>query len=273
MPPDRYALFGNPVAHSLSPAIHARFAKQTGESIEYVAMEAPIDGFAAAANAFFASGGRGANVTLPFKVDAFRLAGRASDRARLAGAANFIAARTGGMEADNTDGAGLVADLQTNLGASVRGARVLILGAGGATRGIVAPLLALGPERLVIANRTPARAEALARQFTGLGPLAACALVRIEPGGFDLVINATSASVRGEALALSPEMFATGALAYDLAYGPAARAFLERARLAGAARQSDGLGMLVEQAAESFALWRGRRPLTGPVLAELRARL
>jgi shikimate dehydrogenase len=268
--PDRYAVLGHPVAHSLSPRIHARFAEQAGEAIEYTAIDIAPGEFDRAARGFFASGARGANVTLPYKIEAFALAAHASERARLAGAANFLAVREGAIEADNTDGAGLVADLAGNLGVTLAGARILVLGAGGAARGVVAPLLASRPQRLVIANRTPERALELLERFRGLGPLEGCGLADIR-GGFDLVVNATSASTRGESVELPAGLFAAGALAYDMAYGPAAAAFVARAREAGAARACDGLGMLVEQAAESFALWRGKRPETRALLAELRS--
>ncbi|QJR16867.1 shikimate dehydrogenase [Usitatibacter palustris] len=266
---DRYVVIGNPVAHSLSPTIHARFSEQTGEALEYTTLLAPVDGFAQSVGAFFSGGGRGANITLPFKVEALRFADEASARAKHAGAANFLAVRDGRVFADNTDGAGLVTDLRANLGFTLRGARILLLGAGGAARGVIAPLTQAGPSRIVLANRTLAKAQELADHFPGL---VACGLESIANAPFDLVVNATSTSTRGEALALPDNLFAPGALAYDMAYGPAARAFVERARALGAARASDGLGMLVEQAAESFQLWRGKRPQTAPVLAELRAR-
>jgi shikimate dehydrogenase len=267
---DRYVVIGNPIAHSLSPEIHARFAEQTGESIRYDRMLVEPGGFARGAREFFAGGGRGANVTLPFKVDAFELADEKSERAARAGAANFLMTRGGRLFADNTDGAGLVVDLEGNLGFDVRGKRVLLLGAGGAARGVVAPLLERAPARLLIANRTPDRARALAQRFATLGRVEACALDAIAGGPFDLVLNATSTSTRGETLALPPDALAPATLAYDLAYGPGARAFVERAKGQGA-RAADGLGMLVEQAAESFMLWRGKRPQTAPVVAALRA--
>ena len=268
---DRYVVIGNPVAHSLSPAIHARFAEQTGEALAYERMLVPSAEFAQHAGAFFAGGGRGANVTLPFKVDAYEFAGERSERARIAGAANFLMARSGVIFADNTDGAGLVADLQRNLGIVLRGAAILLVGAGGAARGVVAPLLGEGLARLVIANRTPVRAEDLARRFAALGAVEACALDAIPAARFDVVLNATSSSTHGERLALRDGVIGPGVLAYDMAYGPAARPFVEAARALGA-RASDGLGMLVEQAAESFHLWRGKRPQTAAVLSELRAR-
>jgi len=268
---DRYVVIGNPVAHSLSPAIHALFSTQTGDAIAYERLAAPLDAFASTAQAFFDAGGRGANVTLPFKEEALRFANVAAGRAQAAGAANFLAAQGGRIEADNTDGAGLVIDLAKNLGTPLEHAKVLVIGAGGAARGIVAPLLASGVASLTIANRNAARGEALARRFAAQGPIAACALDAIAGGPFDIVLNATSSSIHGEPLAVDREVFASASLVYDLAYGEAARPFLAMARAAGA-RTSDGLGMLVEQAAESFLLWRCTRPQTAPVIAELRAR-
>jgi len=267
---DRYAVIGNPIAHSLSPAIHARFAAQSGERIEYAALLAPIGGFGAAARAFFEGGGRGANVTLPFKVDAFGIADVASDRARIAGAANFLARRDGRLEADNTDGAGLVTDLRANLGVDLRGARILLVGAGGAARGVVGPLLAAGPASLVIANRGVEKALDLAARFRGAAVVEACALDAIPARDFDLVINATSASTKGEPLALPETVWRARPLAYDMAYGANAEGFVAAAR-GRVVRATDGLGMLGEQAAESYLLWRGHRPATAEVIAALRA--
>jgi len=268
---NRFVVVGNPVAHSLSPVIHARFGAQCGVALSYEKLLAPLDDFAATARTFFAGGGRGANVTLPFKVEALALAHAASERAKLAGAANMLTARDGRIEADNADGEGLVGDLTRNLGLALRGARIAILGAGGATRGVVGPLLAQAPERLVIANRTFDRARELVARFAALGPVHAAALDRIEGAPFDLVINATSTSTHGERLDLPAGLLAPGALVYDMVYGAPARAFLDRVEARGA-RVSDGLGMLVEQAAEAFRVWHGMRPVTAAVLAELRAR-
>jgi shikimate dehydrogenase len=267
---DRYVVIGNPVAHSLSPAIHALFARETGQALTYERMLIELGGFERGARAFFSEGGCGANVTLPFKLDAFDFADARSPRAERAGAANFLMRRADGIFADNTDGAGLVSDLTVNLGFDLRGKRVLLAGAGGAARGVLAPLLGAAPARVVIANRTPDKAHELARAFASLGPVEGCALAAIGSGPFDLILNATSTSTRGEALPIDDALFAQAALAYDMAYGPAARAFVTRAQALGA-RASDGLGMLVEQAAESFELWRGTRPSTAPVLAQLRA--
>ncbi|MBL0142287.1 MAG: shikimate dehydrogenase [Betaproteobacteria bacterium] len=266
---DRYVVIGNPVAHSLSPEIHARFARETGAVMTYERLLVEPGDFPRAAREFFASGGRGANVTLPFKVDAFAFAGERTARAEAAGAVNTLARRDATVLGDNTDGAGLARDLVVNLGLALAGMRILVLGAGGAARGIMAPLLALSPVVLVVANRTKERAREIADRFRHSGPVEGVGLEAIG-GGYDLVVNATSTSTRGETLALPDGLFAPGAMAYDLAYGGAARPFLESARRAGA-RTSDGLGMLVEQAAESFHLWRGRSPDTAGVIASLRA--
>lgn len=269
---DRYIVIGNPVAHSLSPAIHGAFAQATGQALEYEKLLVPQGEFVSFARKFFDGGGRGANVTLPFKVDAFEWAEHRSERAKVAGAANFLMRRDGAIHADNTDGAGLVTDLMRNHGVRLDRASILILGAGGATRGIVAPLLAQGPERVVIANRTASRAEELVPRFRGAAEVEGVALDAIPRARYDLVLNATSTSTHGETLELPEHALPRGAFAYDLAYGAGARAFVERARAAGM-RAADGLGMLVEQAAESFELWRGVRPETAPVLASLRARM
>lgn len=266
---DRYVVIGNPVAHSRSPDIHARFACETGEAIAYERLLSPLGEFDRTAREFFEHGGRGANVTLPFKVDAFRFATGRTARAELAGAANWLAPKDGAIACDNTDGAGLVTDLMANLGVPLEGRRLLLVGAGGAARGVVAPLLAEHPERLLIANRTRSRALELAGRFASIGPVEGAGLDEIA-GDFDVVVNATSSSTHGERLGLPAGVLHGGVLAYDMAYGPAARAFLDEARAAGA-RAEDGLGMLVEQAAESFRLWRGKRPRTAPVIAALRA--
>jgi len=270
--PPRFVVIGNPVGHSLSPAIHAQFAKETGIALEYTTLLAPLDGFRVAAKIFFlAQDGRGANITLPFKVEALHYATQATDRARLAGAANVLTARGQHIEADNTDGAGLIADLASNLGVSLAGARVALVGAGGAARGAIAPLLAARPASLVIANRTPDRAQVLAKEFASLGPIEPRGLEGLAGGAFDVLINATSTSTHGTPLELPAGALARGALAYDMAYGPAAKPFVEHARGLGA-RGSDGLGMLVEQAAEAFLVWHGTRPSTASVLATMRAR-
>ncbi|QTF93419.1 shikimate dehydrogenase [Halomonas sp. BM-2019] len=265
---NRYCVFGHPVAHSKSPAIHAAFAAQTGETIEYTAIEAPLDDFAGAWRRFVAEGGRGANVTVPFKEEAFRLCDTLSERAQRAGAVNtLILGGNGATYGDTTDGVGLVRDLVRS-GVTLAGARVLVLGAGGAVRGVLEPLLAEGPANLVVANRTAAKAEALAADFRELGDIEGGGFDAVA-GPFDLVINGTSASLAGDLPPLPDDLFAPGATAYDMMYGAEPTVFLRWAGERGA-RTADGLGMLVEQAAESFYQWRGKRPDTAPVLAELR---
>ncbi|WP_228384579.1 shikimate dehydrogenase [Rhodocyclus gracilis] len=299
--PDPYAVFGNPIAHSRSPAIHTAFARQTGENLVYTAILAPRDGFATALGEFIAAGGRGANVTVPFKEEACRLATRLTERARLAGAVNTLSigalasdaatshtsgtadatatnAATAANEiiGDNTDGAGLLRDLQHNLGCALADRRILLLGAGGAARGVLAPLLDARPARLLIANRSADKAQALAEHFQ---PHAAgCRLagggfaaVDTGEGAFDLIINATSASLAGQALPIGKHAFAHDGLAYDMMYrADGDTPFLAEARAAGVGRCADGLGMLIEQAAEAFFVWRGQRPETAPLLAQRR---
>jgi shikimate dehydrogenase len=267
--PDRYAVIGNPVAHSKSPLIHAEFARQTGEPVEYGRVLAPLDGFAATVERFRAEGGKGANVTLPFKEEAFRLATRFSDRARRAKAVNTLRFDPDGILGDNTDGVGLVNDLVRNLGVTLVGARILLVGAGGAARGVIPSLLEAKPASLVVANRTVPRAEELARAFGA--PVVARSFHAVGGEQFEVVVNATSASLAGEAPALPPGLYAPGAVAYDMMYGKGETPFLSSARAQGAARLADGLGMLVEQAAESFYIWRAVRPDTAPVLALLRS--
>jgi shikimate dehydrogenase len=262
---DRYAVIGQPVSHSKSPWIHAAFARATGQSLEYGRIESPRDGFAAAVEQFRRDGGKGLNVTLPFKEEAFRYCSETSPRAREAGAVNTLA--FGAVPfGDNTDGVGLVRDLSVNVGMPLAGKRVLLLGAGGAAQGVAGALLECGLAALVIANRTAARAALLARRFP---PAVACPFDALPGERFDLVINATSAGLAGEALPLPAGLLRPGVLAYDMIYGRDTP-FLAAARAAGA-RASDGAGMLVEQAAESFFLWRGVRPPTAPVLAALRS--
>jgi shikimate dehydrogenase len=263
---DRYAVFGHPIAHSKSPLIHAAFARQTGQDMTYEAILAPLDGFAESIAAFAAAGGRGANVTVPFKEEAYRLTSRLTPRAERAGAVNTLVFDADGILGDNTDGAGLVADLARNLKCTLAGRRVLLLGAGGAARGVIEPLLDQNPAALVIANRTVSRAQELAELFDrGVRASSFEAL----DSAFDVVVNATAASLAGELPPLSPRIFTTDTLAYDMMYGRDTP-FLAFARAQGAAT-ADGLGMLVEQAAEAFHLWRGVRPDTAPVIASLRA--
>lgn len=268
---DRYLVFGNPVAHSLSPRIHALFAKQCGQQMQYDRFLAPLDDFAGTLRAFQRDGGRGANVTLPFKLEALALCGEASERARRAGAANTLTfTAEGRIEGDNTDGAGLLRDLTTNHGIALAGLRLLLLGAGGAARGVIEPLLAAEPAALVVANRTPAKAQVLAAEFGELGPVEALDFAALKGGEFDLIVNSTSAGLAGETPALPPAVLRSGGIAYDMLYGERPTPFLGWAAKHGAGIRADGLGMLVEQAAESFLIWRGLRPDTRPVLKALR---
>lgn len=266
---DRYCVFGHPVGHSKSPLIHSAFAEQTGEDLSYEAIEAPLDDFAGAWRAFAAAGGCGANVTVPFKEQAWQLADVLSSRARRAGAANtLMLGRDGKTYGDTSDGIGLVRDLQVHA-APLEGARILVLGAGGAVRGILEPLLANGPAALMIANRTAGKAVRLAADFADLGETTGGGFDEIV-GTFDLVINGTSASLEGELPPLPDDLFADDALAYDMMYAAEPTVFLRWAAERGA-RTVDGLGMLIEQAAESFFIWRHRRPDTAPVRELLRS--
>ncbi|MGE0876656.1 MAG: shikimate dehydrogenase [Burkholderiales bacterium] len=263
---DRYAVIGNPVAHSKSPWIHARFARQTGQDLDYGSIEAPLDGFARAVATFRAGGGRGLNVTLPFKEQAFDIAATSSARARAAAAANTLRFDATGIYADNTDGVGLVRDLEGNLGIALKARQVLIAGAGGAARGVLRPLLDAGVATLAIANRNAARARELAARFPGVQ---GCGYDALAGRRFDLVINATSAGLSGGAPPIPADAFDPAGIAYDMVYGRDTP-FLAQARALGV-RACDGLGMLVEQAAESFFIWRGVRPDTAEVLEALRA--
>jgi shikimate dehydrogenase len=265
---DRYAVVGNPVAHSQSPEIHAEFARQTGQDIAYTRLLAPLDGFVQTVQAFRAAGGRGLNVTVPFKPEAFRLATERTARAMAAEAANTLSFEDGRVLGDTTDGSGLVRDIVDNLAVPLAGKRLLLVGAGGAASGVIQALLDTGIAALVLANRTIERARDTAQRFGGA--VQACGFDMLGSARFDVVVNATSASLTGEAPPLAPSVFAPGSLAYDMMYGKGETPFLAAARAAGAARLSDGLGMLVEQAAESFLVWRGVRPQTAPVLAMLR---
>jgi len=269
---DRYAVMGNPIGHSKSPYIHARFAEQTGQDLSYEAILVEPGDFPAAVARFRAAGGKGLNITVPFKQEAWALAQRRSGRAERAGAVNTLRWESDGtLYGDTTDGVGLVRDLKDNHGVQLAGRRLLLLGAGGAVRGVLEPLLAEQPLELVIANRTVARAEELADIFTGLGSLRACGFEALAGCQFDLVINGTAASLQGEVPPLPAGVLADGAVCHDMMYGKEPTAFLRWAAAAGAVQTLDGLGMLVEQAAESFYLWRGVRPATAPVIAALRA--
>ncbi len=273
---DHYGVLGNPVEHSKSPAIHARFAELTGQAMDYCKLLAPLDHFAQTLQQWIDNGGRGCNVTVPFKFEAFRLATVATERAQLAQAANTLKFDAGRIEADNTDGIGLVNDIQNNAGVRLAGRDLLLLGAGGAAAGVLGPLLAAGPRRLVVANRTHARAVELVARHTSHASLQQLLqkteLVAQELQGleadFDVIVNATASSLSGAAMTLAPRLLKPGALAYDMMYGAAAQGFADWARAHGAVPR-DGLGMLVEQAAESFLFWRGVRPPSAQVLQEM----
>ncbi|HEY1999872.1 shikimate dehydrogenase [Paraburkholderia sp.] len=274
---DRYAVVGNPVAHSKSPFIHARFAEQTGEAIDYTHLLAPLDNFVPHVRAFFEAGGRGLNVTVPFKLEAHALATTLSPRAAAAGAVNTLRVDASGIYGDNTDGFGLVRDIEVNLGTPLKGARILLLGAGGAARGVVLPMLERSPHTLTIANRTGAKADALVGEFGAAAQTAGCRLTgggatAIEPGAYDVIINATAGSLDAALPECDDRAFGSGTLAYDMMYGAQPTVFMQHAQTLGA-RTADGLGMLVEQAAESFYIWRGVRPSGAPVLAQLRQML
>ena len=273
---DLYRVIGNPVSHSQSPWIHTRFAALTGQTLQYDKQRVPVDGFVSAVQQFFAEGGRGCNVTVPFKFEAAALATQVSDRAQLAQAANTLTVQNGTVQADNTDGAGLVNDIQRNAGFDLAGRRILLIGAGGASAGVLAPLIQTQPASITVANRTVDKAHALVNRHTDLAllqktELLAQTLQGLE-GDFDVIINATTSSLSGGAVPVAASTLKPGALAYDMMYGPAAQGFMTWAREHGA-QPRDGLGMLVEQAAEAFVIWRGVLPPSQQVLAELRATL
>lgn len=270
--PDRYVVIGNPIAHSKSPQIHSRFALQTGQAISYERLLAPLDAFGQTLSDFIASGGRGANVTVPFKQDAFRIADELSPRAQSAGAVNTLLFSEGRIFGDNTDGVGLVRDIVEGAGISIKDKQLLLLGAGGAARGVIQPLLVESPARLVIANRTLARAQELVHQFSS-SPISieACGFEALSQT-FDIVINATSASLSAELPPVSVSVFGQHSFVYDMMYGAQPTQFMQLAHRHGATVR-DGLGMLVEQAAESFFIWRGVHPQTAPVYQWLRSQL
>jgi len=272
---DRYAVIGNPIEHSKSPLIHQAFAAQTGQDIDYSRVLAPLDGFVKTVQAMREAGFRGANVTVPFKLEAFNLADQLTERAHDAGAVNTMILSDEGIVGDNTDGVGLVRDIQQNLGLSFQAKRVLLIGAGGAAEGVLHPVLEQQPQLLVIANRSMDKALSMVKKVEEQGDFRfvsvnAHAFDDLHGQSFDIVINATSTGLSDTQLPLPPDIFAEGALAYDMMYGRETP-FMAFARSHGAARVADGLGMLVEQAAESFYLWRQIRPNTLPVIAQLRA--
>ncbi|MBS3998427.1 MAG: shikimate dehydrogenase [Hydrogenophaga sp.] len=266
---DRYAVIGQPISHSKSPLIHGLFAQATGQDIAYTAIEASLDGFAATVQAFRASGGRGMNVTLPFKLQAFDIATDPMESARLAGAVNALKFEGERILAQNFDGLGLVNDIQRNLGVALAGKRVLICGAGGATRGAILPMAQQGPACIAIANRTADKALELKRAFAAHADLQAGGYDELAGESFDIVLNATSTGLSQAELPLPAGVFAPGALAYELVYGKGLTPFLKQAQAAGVSHVADGVGMLVEQAAEAFEWWRGVRPDTRPVIDRL----
>ena len=283
-PPDRYAVLGHPVAHSQSPFIHAEFARQTGQRLDYGRIDCPLQAFEATLRAFIASAdpaagrgpARGCNITVPFKFQVLPLAQTVTPRAALAQAANVLRFEPAGWTADNTDGIGLVRDIQGDAGCALAGQRVLLIGAGGAAAGVLGPLIEAGCAHISVANRTPAKAVALVERHQDW---AACCGAQLQASGladcgeaFDVVLNSSASSLAGGAVPVHARVLRPGTLALDLMYGPAAAGFLAWAAAHGAVGR-DGLGMLVEQAAEAFALWRGVRPQTAPVLAALRTRL
>ena len=271
-PIDHYAVFGNPIGHSKSPFIHTLFARQTNQALSYSAQCAAIDGFSKAMTDFFAQGGKGCNVTVPFKQEAYQFADRLTERARLAGAVNTLKKLDDGeIIGDNTDGAGLVQDLlQHNV--ELKGARILIIGAGGAARGALKPLLDQQPELITVTNRTLSKAHQLEQSFSLYGPVSAKSLETINQV-YDVVINSTSASLHGELPDISSAIFSANTVSYDMMYGQGNTIFNQWAKQNGVINTLDGLGMLVEQAAESFMLWRGLRPGSKQVLNELRKNL
>lgn len=267
-----FAVFGNPIGHSKSPQIHAMFADQFGFDIDYRAIEAPLDGFAAAIDGFRKQGATGCNITVPFKQAAWEMADYKSGRAELAGAVNtFRFEDNGSIFADNTDGVGLLRDLTLNLDADLFQKKVLVVGAGGAVRGILGPLVEQVPKKLVLANRTVAKAVELAKIFSTIGPIEPCGLHELKDEQFDIIINGTAASLSGYVPPLPEDIFSEDALAYDLMYASQPTVFMQWAEAHGAGRVSDGLGMLVEQAAESFFIWLGKKPDTQVVIQKMRS--
>ncbi|MDX2456775.1 MAG: shikimate dehydrogenase [Gammaproteobacteria bacterium] len=268
---DRYAVMGNPVAHSKSPRIHTLFAGQTNQQLRYDAILVEKDGFREAVADFLQQGGKGLNITVPFKEEAWALVATRSDRAERAGAVNTLILYEDSRHfGDNTDGAGLVRDLLHNHGAALKNKRLLLVGAGGAARGVIEPLLEERPALLAIANRTPEKAVELARLFCELGHTEGCGLGDVDGQPFDIIINATAASLSGKVPALPESVVTTESWCYDMMYADKSTAFMDWAQQLGAARCMDGLGMLVEQAAESFCLWRNVRPNTRSVIQALR---
>ncbi len=271
---DRYAVFGNPIAHSKSPQIHTAFAQQTEQDLSYEALLAPVDAFAESFNEFLQRQGKGANITVPFKQDAYERAELLTPRAQRAGAVNTLwQDEQGVVHGDTTDGVGLVRDLTQNQQLDLKGKRILILGAGGAVRGVIEPILAEQPAQLVIANRTVSKAEQLAELFADFGAISGCGFADLSGQQFDVVVNGTAASLAGDLPPLPDDLLAEGAACYDMMYSKEITVFNQWALDHGAVKAIDGLGMLVEQAAESFNIWRGVQPKTDQVMAQLREAL
>lgn len=271
---DTYAVFGNPVAHSRSPRIHQLFAQQTRQQIVYGRQEVAQGGFQDAARQFFATGGKGLNITLPFKQEAFAFAGQCTRRAQQAQAVNTLARQDDGtILGDNTDGAGLVRDIRENLGWPIKAKKILLLGAGGAVRGVLGPIFAENPAEIWVVNRTADRAETLAREFAASGTIIGGGYDALEKIAFDMVINGTSASLVNHLPPLPDGLVTADSCCYDMVYGSKPTPFLAWVRARGVKQLADGLGMLVEQAAESFYLWRGVHPITAPVIATIRSEL
>jgi shikimate dehydrogenase len=266
---DRYAVIGNPIAHSKSPLIHSTFARATGQDLEYTRIEAPLDGFRFAVDAFRAAGGRGLNVTAPFKLQAYQMGTDKLERARIAGASNAMKFEGSRIWVDNFDGVGLTNDIQVNLGYPLAGRRILMLGAGGAARGALLTFLEQRPAEIVVANRHVDKAVEIAEIFAQRGRIRGCGYQDLRDERFDIVVNATSASLTGELPPVPATAFGDDALAYELVYGKGMTPFLRLARNAGARRLADGVGMLVEQAAEAFVWWRGVRPQTKALIEQL----
>lgn len=267
--PDLYAVFGNPIEHSKSPDIHHAFAEQTQQNLAYEKRLAPLGEFAPAVRAFLSEGGQGANVTVPFKHDAYELVDELSDLAKRAGAVNTLELLDDGrLKGHNTDGLGLLRDLTVNIGVELAGKRVLLLGAGGAAKGVVQPLLEHKPAKLIISNRTKEKGLVLAREFADLGFTCATGFDELKDKPFDVVINATSASLAGDVPPINPGVIASHTVCYDMMYSQEPTAFLRWCAEQGATQLHDGIGMLIEQAAEAFAIWRGVRPDTQPLIRQ-----
>ncbi len=267
-----YAVFGNPISHSKSPLVHSLFAKEFGIELEYRAMHVDIGGFEQAVSGFQANGGNGLNVTVPFKLNAWKIADELTDRAQVAGAVNTLTF-DGVIKGDNTDGVGLVKDIEANLQVPLPGSRVLVIGAGGAVRGVLLPLLQQNPKSIMVANRTKSKADVLVQEFSDHGNVGSVALDGAGASPYDIVINATSTGIHGKLPAISPQVFREVKLVYDMMYGKMPTQFMEWAIANGVEQVADGLGMLVEQAAESFNIWHGVMPDTPPVIQAVREQL